>query len=260
MGLTFNWKQVQSYIGEMAASFVFGFSVYSAAISSSLTDSMCGPVIVGLAVCFSSIAIIYTFADITLAHFNPAITFSAIIFGKLIWYKGAIYIISQCLGFMIAAAVVLGCYPSTVRNKLEIIRPKKVDDDVTKGNLICTEMFLTGILTFVAFQVAINVYKKPKYIKSEEEKLLPEGAEDHIDIEDSKPDTTILAPLVIGLTLGFLAFLGFSSSGGVFNPGLVWAPVLFSGDWYDSWAYWVGEFTGSLVGAAIQVFILARMY
>ncbi|KAM0686483.1 hypothetical protein COBT_002291, partial [Conglomerata obtusa] len=251
MALSANWKLIQSFFAEACASFIFGFAVYSAQISSTLTDQSAAPVIVGLAVALSAIAIIYTFSDVAPAHFNPAITAAAIVYRKLSIVKGLLFIVSQLLGFMVAAAVVLGCYPDGSGYKMNIIRPKKQAEGTTRGNIICTEAFLTGILVFVAFQVAINVYKKVKYTPSKEEKALP-AAEDPDNQEG--PDKTILAPLVIGLTLGFLAFLGFSSSGGVFNPGLVWAPVLFSGNWIDCWAYWIGEFLGALVGGGIQYF------
>lgn len=253
MGLTLNWKLLQSFLGEYAVSFLFGFIVYSASVSATLTNQVAGPIAVGLAVALGSIAIIYAFCEITIAHFNPAITFAAMFYFKLPIISGIVYIIAQGLGFMTAAAVILGCYPTSSNNKLQIIRPKKVSDDVTRGNIIATEMFLTGILVFVAFSVAINVFKKAKFQESKDN---PAGQES----EDTTPDHTILAPLVIGLTLGFLAFLGYSSSGGVFNPGLVWAPVLFTGDWYNSWCYWVGQFGGAIVGGGIQVFLLARMY
>ncbi|KAM0677387.1 hypothetical protein BDAP_002070 [Binucleata daphniae] len=252
MSLSANWKRIKSYIAEGCASFLFGFVVYSAILSSNITDQVSTPVIVGLAIAFASIAIIYTFVDVTVAHFNPAITFAAIFFGKLPIIRGFIYIIFQFLGFMVAAAVILGCFPQGASDKLNIIRAKK-QADASTGNLICTELFLTGILVFVAFQVAINVYKKPKITK--DEGSLPNPGE-----VDESPDKTILAPLVIGLTLGFLAFLGFGSSGGVYNPGLVFPPVLYTGDWYDSWAYWVAQFVGGLVGAAIQVIFVARTY
>jgi aquaporin related protein len=255
MGLTLNWKILQSYLGEFAASFGFGFAVYGAIIGATLTESLAGPLIVGLTVALSSTAIIYAFADITIAHFNPAITFAAIITSKIGLVNGIMYMIAQFLGFMVAAAVVLGCYPGDSGLLIEIIRPKKVSDDVTRGELICTEMFLTGILVYIAFAVAINSYRKPKYVPSGEERLLP--GEDPVP---SPPDRAAFAPLAIGLTLGFLAFLGLSSSGGAFNPGIVWAPVLYSGRWIDSWAYWLGEFAGGAAGALIQVYILAKSY
>ncbi|TBU02025.1 aquaporin [Hamiltosporidium magnivora] len=253
MSLTFKWKNLQSYLAEMTISFGFGFAVYSAIIGSTLTEQPSTPVIVGLTVALSSVALIYTFVDITIAHFNPAITFAAIVAGKIHILKGFGYILAQALGFMIAAAVVLGCFPGNVSDLLEIIRPKKVSSDVTTGELICTEMFLTGILVFVAFSVAINAYKKPVFKEDREFLINPEPV-------DTTPDKSILAPLVIGLTLGFLAFLGISSSGGVFNPGIVWAPVLFTGNWVNSWAYWVGEFVGGTAGGLLQVLFLYRVF
>lgn len=255
MGFTFNWKYIQSLLGEYAASFLFGFIVYSAIICATLTAIAGGPIAIGLAITFGSIAIIYAFCDITIAHFNPALTFAAIFYRKLPIIKGFLFIIAQGLGFMTAAAVTCACFPTGSYNKMRIIRPGKTFDNVTRGNIIATEMFLTGILTFVAFSVAINVFKKMK-APSGDEDMMPGSSTS----ASGEPDRTLLAPLVIGLTLGFLAFLGYCSSGGIYNPGLVWAPVLFTGYWYNSWCYWVGQFAGALVGGGIQVFLLSRMY
>ncbi|KAF7683758.1 Aquaporin [Astathelohania contejeani] len=251
MALSFNWRLIQSYLGEMACSFVFGFVVYSANIASTLTKQAASPVISGLAICFSSIALIYTFVDISLAHFNPAITFAAIVFGKISIIQGLFYMIFQFLGFMIAAAVILGCFPGKSSDLLEIIRAKKIDDKVTIGEIICSEIFLTGILVYVAFAVAINAHKKKANIPTTNSEA------NNAIAEEEKPDYTPFAPLTIGVTIGFLAFLGISTSGGAFNPAVVFAPVLFSGKWKDSWAYWVAEFAGGVGGAAIQYFILS---
>lgn len=235
------------FFGEMSCTFIFGFLVYASIIGGSQIDSPVVPVIVGLSIAFGSIAIIYTFRFICPAHFNPAITFAAILFLKIPVIDGLIFIIAQGCGFMIAAGVVLGCFPGNRFNKLNTIRPKAASPEVVNGNIICTELFLTGILVFVAFAVGINPFKE--WERSEEE----------IRREGRKPtDETYVAPLAIGLTLGFLAFCGLSSSGGVYNPGIVWAPVLFTGNWRFTWQYWIGEFVGGAVGAALQVFLVNR--
>ncbi|KAM0673019.1 hypothetical protein GVAV_003510 [Gurleya vavrai] len=243
------WKTIQSLLAETAASFIFGFAVYSSTISSAVTEQTATPIIVGLAIALSAVAIIYAFCDIAPAHFNPAITLAAMFFGKINFLKGIFFIICQFVGFMIASLVTMLCYPGTYNYKINTIRPKKANDLTTTGNLICTEAFLTGILVFIAFMAAINPTKIKKEDEKKEDQNLPQPNEE----ESDKPDKKNFAPLTIGFTLGFLAFLGFSSSGGVYNPGLVLAPVLFSGKWVNSWAYWIAQFGGGIIGGLIQV-------
>ncbi|KCZ79862.1 hypothetical protein H312_02750, partial [Anncaliia algerae PRA339] len=235
------------FCSEMGCTFIFGFLVYASIIGANQIESPAVPVIVGLTIAFGSIAIIYTFRFICPAHFNPAITFAAIVFLKIKLIDGIIFIIAQLCGFMIAAGVVLGCFPENRFFKLNLIRPKAASPDVSYGNIICTEIFLTGILVFVAFAVGINPFK--------EWQANPE----EIKRQGRKPtDESYIAPLAIGLTLGFLAFCGLSSSGGVFNPGIVWAPVLFTGNWRFTWQYWIGEFVGGVCGAGLQIFLVNR--
>eukprot|EP00866_Antonospora_locustae_P001554 jgi/Antlo1/1554/1310 len=154
-------KYLLPYLAEMACSFVFGFIVYAATISQAQTLSAAGQVIIGTAIGFSSVALIYTFCDMTLAHFNPAITFSAMVFGHIPVIRGLTFICAQLCGFMIASVVVLGCFSGSSYTLLNIIRPKRAFDEVNAGNIICNEAVLTGILVFVVFSVAINTFHEP---------------------------------------------------------------------------------------------------
>lgn len=213
----------------------------------SLKEMAAGQILIGVAIGFVSVAIIWAFMDVTVAHFNPAITFAAVVFCKLPVIKGFFYIIAQGLGFMLAAVVTLGSFPGGWKFTMNTIRPKPAPEAVT-GEVICIEIFLTGILVFNVFCMAANTYKSQK-----DEKAFRELRQDP---SDSKiPDRTPYIPLAIGLTLGFLGLLGGSTSGGAFNPGIVWAPVLFSGVWRDSWKYWVGQFVGAFGAGLIQMLV-----
>ncbi|KAF7690745.1 Aquaporin [Cucumispora dikerogammari] len=253
MPTTFPWTKIQSYLGELTCSFIFGFTVYSSILTINLEKIQGGPILVGLALGFCAIAIIYSFLDLSLAHFNPAITLTTIIFNKLNIVEGIIYIIMQMLGFMVALSFVLLSFPGDNSDLLEILVPKPVNNTVSTGNLMSTEIFLSGILVFVAFAVAINKKKKITYETEVETDLLAR-------VEDSAPDTSLFGPLAIGLTIGFLAFLGNSTSGGAFNPALVFAPVLFHNDWIDSWKYFLAEFIGGFLGGGIQILLNLEFY
>lgn len=237
------------FLAECAASFIFGFIVYSLQIGINQLVSPVGPIVAGVAVGFSSIAIIYTFCDMTIAHFNPAITFCAGLFRKIHFLRCLFFIFFQLCGFFIASSAVLGCFDGTSHSLLNTIRPKPVLKGIVNGHIICVEAILTGILVFIAFSVGINRFEEPSDLTDEDLTRLG---------RIKRPDRQLTAPLVIGLTLGFLAFGGLSSSGGVFNPGLVLPPVVLIWDWHSSWAYWVGQFSGAIVGAGLQFLLLKR--
>lgn len=247
MPLSFRFSTIQTYFAEFICSFIFGFTVYSAITLTTLKEMEAGQILIGVAIGFVSVAIIWAFMDVTVAHFNPAITFAAVVFCKIPIIKGFFYIIAQGLGFMLAAVVTLGSFPGGWRDIMNIIRPKPAPEAVT-GEVICIEIFLTGILVFIVFAAAANSYKSQKDAKDEKE-LRQDPADSKI------PDRKAFIPLIIGLTLGFLGLLGGSTSGGAFNPAIVWAPVLFSGVWRDSWKYWVGQFVGAFAAGAIQMII-----
>lgn len=242
-------KALQSAFGEMVASFVFGFAVYSALIGSSLSEQAAASVIIGLTVGFAGVGVIYAFCDVTVAHFNPAITLAAILTFKLDIVRGIGYIVAQYIGFILAVCAILLCSPLGYKDTLDIIRPAPTPFGGDNLNIFFTEFFLTAILVHIAFAVGINPYKPKtdvdgKFVNPDEEEPV---------------DRRVTAPLCIGLTLGFLAFLGLATSGGAFNPGLTFAPVIMSNTWHHFWIYLTAQYSGGLVGALLQVFVLYKL-
>ncbi|AFN83320.1 aquaporin-like protein [Encephalitozoon romaleae SJ-2008] len=242
-------KTLQSMFGEMVASFVFGFAVYSAVLGSTVSQQSAARVIVGLTVGFSAIGIIYSFGDVTIAHFNPAITLTAILTGKIGIFHGLGYILAQYVGFMLAVCALIPCSPIGYKETLNIIRPAPSSFGGDNLNVFFTEFFLTAIFVHIVFAVAVNPYKP---------KVDTDGK--FVDPDEKEPvDRRITAPLSIGLTLGFLAFLGLASSGGAFNPGLTFAPVIMSNTWTHFWLYFGGQYLGGFVGGLLQVFVLYKL-
>lgn len=238
-----NKALIQSFIAEFLCSFIFGYTVYAAILNAKNPIYTATQVSVPLAIGFCAIAIIYTFVDHTVCHFNPAITLSAIITLKIPFLIGIGYIIAQVIGFIAAVGMVICNFSIGYNSTINAIVPGKVDPDTTNTGLFFTEFVLTAILVFVAFENGINSKRNPNHSF-------------YGDLE--QVDRSIVVPLTIGLTLGFLAFLGSSTSGSVFNPGLVFASNLIGGTWPFAWQFYVSQFTGGLVGALIQVWILFK--
>lgn len=247
---TEKFKTVQTLLAEMMASFVFGFSVYSALLGSSLTEQTAGSVIVGLTVGFAGVGVIYSFCDMTVAHFNPAITLSAILTGRMNLVRGIGYIIAQYIGFILAVIALIPCSPKSYMETLDTIRATPAPLGESGLTIFFSEFFFTAILVHIAFAVGVNPYI-PK-VTTEEGNAPDTGDADSVD-------RRVTAPLCIGLTLGFLAFLGLASSGGVFNPGLAFAPMLLSNTWANFLIYMIAQYSGGLIGALLQVFVLHKL-
>lgn len=243
-------KILQSFFGELLASFIFGFSIYTAIIGTTLTEQSAAPVIVGLTVGLSGVAVIYSFCDITVAHFNPAITLAAMVSRRLPFLRGLFYIVFQTGGFILAGLGAISLFPGEYKDKMDIARPKIQNDDSCKGRLFAAEFFLTAILVYVAFAVDVNPYEPPK--DEHDEQLDPD--------EEITEGRKTSAPIAIGFTLGFLAFLGIGTSGGAFNPGLTIAPMILSGIWDNWWVYLLAQFSGGIVGGFIQAYVLYKLF
>lgn len=239
-----NAKIIQSMFAEMLCTFIFGFAVYSAVLNTKYEAGPTELISIGIAIAFSSVALIYTFKDHTIAHFNPAITLAAILTLKLDPINGIGYIIMQFIGFILAALLTVACFPGGYSDVLNQIRINYDPDSfVSSVNIFFSEFTLTAILAFVAFENAINNQRNPEKSFYGDEELEDRG---------------IINPLVIGLTLGFLSLLAVTTSGSTFNPGFIFAPMILTNNWPYSWQYYVSQFTGGLLGALIQVWLVFK--
>lgn len=235
---------LQSLFAECVCSMIFGYAVYAAILNTKSLENASTDLYVPLAVCFSAIAIIYTFLDHTICHFNPAITLSAMLTMKLPVLTGLFYIIAQVIGFILAVCLVAVNFSFDWDETMTLISPAKVDASLSNTALFFTEFVLTAILVFVAFENGVNSKRNPEF---------------SFYGDTPQVDRSIVVPLIIGLTLGFLALLAPTTSGGAFNPGLIFAPSLLGNTWNsDAWEFYVGEFTGGLFGALLQVWFLFK--
>ena len=63
------------------------------------------------------------------------------------------------------------------------------------------------------------------------------------------------APLVIGLTITFLATMGSTVSGGAFNPLRATAPAFFTLNFTYVWIYWVGDCIGGVLAGLTHYYL-----
>lgn len=229
---------LRALIGEFLCTFIFMITLYGAAL-----NNLGGTLVTG----FVAIAIIYTFGSISGAHFNPAVTISAVLGGKIDLLKGVLYVVLQVAAGVAAAATLRTMYSSESMNDL-VMKP---NPDASPMSALLMEFILTFILVFVIYAVAWGV-------RTSAPADLESADEFQAEMLAANKQRLLFAPIAIGLTLGFLCSIGGGVSGGAFNPAVPTGIALLAWDLKDLWVYWVGDLLGGVAAALLYTFVLAE--
>jgi len=209
-----------------------------------------------IAVAFNGVAVIYSFADISGAHFNPAVTFATIVTGKTTWRKGVAYICAQLLGSTFASFWFIVTFPDGVARIADLALVPS--SDINSFHQVMTEFTLTFILVYVIFSVAFDTVDSNKVEVKQTGNSAGGGAK-HVSAKALTIYTTSgsskagFAPISIGFVLGLLSLVGGSVSGGAYNPARAFGPALVSGIWTGQWVYWIGDFLGAAAAGHAQL-------
>lgn len=258
------WILIKAVLGEMLCTFLFIYIVCATSANFIRLKTVNNPVVGALSTGFASVALIYSFADISGAHFNPAVTFATIVTRKTGLGKGLMYMGAQLLGSVFAALILIATFP----DDYEVADNKgsgnaaaavlvRVADDANLGNAFLMELILTFILVYVIFAVAFDtVDSSPvKVVNTPSGKQKVGNTSGELTIYTTTGNTKAgFAPIAIGFTLGFLCFMGGSVSGGAFNPARVFGPALVGTDFSRHWLYWIADFLGAGMAGYTQKF------
>lgn len=135
------------------------FIVEAVAINNGRQENPESLVLGALATAFCSVALIYSFADVSGAHFNPAVTFACIVSGKVSVRKGLGYIGVQLLASVLATIHLMIVFPRAQGTGFKSIAGAVVigiAGDVHLVNAFFMEMSLTFILVYVIFATAFD--------------------------------------------------------------------------------------------------------
>ncbi|GAM20263.1 hypothetical protein SAMD00019534_034380 [Acytostelium subglobosum LB1] len=251
------WVLIRAVLGELMCTFLFVYIVLSTAANFLRTPNSSSVVGGALSTAFAAVALIYSFADISGAHFNPAVTFATCVTRKTSITKGLMYIGAQLVGAVLASLILLATFPSDqfAAGNAAAATAVVPAADSNIGNVFLTELILTFILVYVIFAVAFDTVDDSKNVK-----VVRGGksAGSNLTIYTTSGATKAgFAPIAIGFTLGFLCFLGGSVSGGAFNPARVFGPALVGNKWGYHWLYWVADFLGAGMAGYAQKFFAA---
>ena len=153
-------------------------------------------------------------------HLNPAVTIGALTTGKIDSGNAIGYIVAQCLGGIVAAALAKACIPADSLAAVGMGTPA-LGEGISTGMGLLTEIILTFFLVFVIFGTAID-------------KRAPQ-----------------VGGLFIGLAVATGILVGASITGAAMNPARHLGPALLGGGMGMIWLYWVGPIIGSILAAQI---------
>ena len=168
---------------------------------------------VGIAITWGLIvmAMIYAFGEISGAHFNPAVTIAFAYAKKFEWKEVPKYVAAQCLGAILASAIMLFLFP---------------DSEYLGGTLPKLDerraMVFELLLTYFLIVVIINVSTGSKEIGT-------------------------MAGIAIGGVVLLEAMFAGPMTNASMNPARSLGPALLSGHWEHQWLYFVAPVIGALL-------------
>ena len=160
-------------------------------------------------------------------HFNPAVTASVWVAGKIETGRAGIYILSQLAGAAAGAGLLRWGLPEAVWRQANLGSTTIAHNfGITNLKALLLEAILTFFLVFTVFATAV----------------------------DDRGVFKSIAGLSIGLVLTMDILVGGLLTGASMNPARTFGPALVSGTWNDFWVYVGGPLLGGVVAATLYLF------
>jgi MIP family channel proteins len=225
-------RGLAAYLAELIGTLLLVFFISSVVILFVSTGSQAqfgsDWAVIGLVHAFLLFGLIVMFGVVSGGHFNPAVTVAATAIRRIAPLDAVIYILAQLsggvLGALLAKGLLLDEGRATHYGAAQV-------SGILAGNFAGSIVEAVG--TFCLVLVILAAVYSEKSFKE-------------------------WAPLAIGTTLGFIVMVGGPLTGGSFNPARWFGPALVGNTWGGVWPYLVGPLVGSLLAAAVYMFVLER--
>ncbi len=211
---------MNKYVAEFVGTFTLIFIGVGSIAANQATGGALGLTGIALAHGLAIAVMVSATAATSGGHLNPAVTCGALAAGKIKPASALGYIVSQCLGAIVAAGLIKMAVPAVTLDAVNMGTPGP-GAGVTVMQALVMEAVLTFFLMFVVYGTAIDA-RAPK-----------------------------VGGLFIGLTICMGILAGGPISGGAINPARYLGPALMGGGLANAWVYWVGPIAGSVLAALI---------
>nr|AJI43697.1 tonoplast intrinsic protein [Hevea brasiliensis] len=177
-----------------------------------------GLVMIALAHALALFSALSASINISGGHVNPAVTFGALVGGRISVLRALYYWVAQLLGSIVASLLL----------RLVTNRMRPVGFYVASGAAEVHGLILEMVMTF---GLAYTVYATA--------------------VDTNRGSLGIIAPLAIGLIVGANILVGGPFDGASMNPARAFGPALVGWRWRNHWIYWLGPFIRGGLAALI---------
>ncbi len=220
----FGQKTWQAVFAELIATMLFVFVGAGTVVVIGGVADAGGLVAVALAHGLAIALLVAAIARISGGHINPAVTFGAVITGRMKLSKGVLYVAAQLAGAVIGALLLEAALVDEIEGNLgaHALNLNVLDG---KGAGVLVEAVLTFVLVFAVFATAMD-----------------------------RRGMANLAPMVIGFAVLVDHLVGVPLTGASMNPARSFGPALVADFWDDHWVYWLGPLIGGGLAAFVYYF------
>jgi len=183
-----------------------------------------GIVSIGLGFGIALSTMIYTVANISGGHLNPAVTIGLLLIRQIELFKALGYIACQIGGGIVGTALMYGVMPDNITEQIHM-GATSLAEGVTPGEGCAIEICLTFILVFTVCATA--------------------------ELSGDLKSMGRFAPLAIGYSVLVDHMIGVPFTGASMNPARSFGPAVISGYWVNHWVYWVGPVVGGIFAAVV---------
>jgi aquaporin Z len=217
----FSSRGKKVFIAELIGTFIVVTLATGSVVIDAKTGGVLGLAFIAIAPAIAVAIGVYLFGKISMAHFNPAVTFGFLITGHIKQYQLINYFIAEILGAILASLFVkyfigfeanLGANTPNYNYPLSMIIGVEVLASALLMTVICIVVYTKGLRGF----------------------------------------SGIVIGGIVGLDIFFLAFI----SGASMNPTRSLAPAIVSGYYFDLWLY----LTAPFIGTSIIGFLLRKKF
>ncbi|XP_050203524.1 probable aquaporin TIP3-2 [Mercurialis annua] len=219
---------IRAALAEFLSTLIFVFAGEGSVLALDKLYKETGPpasglVMVALAHALALFSAVSASINISGGHLNPAVTFGALVGGRISVVRAFYYWIAQLLGAIVASLL--------LRLVTNGMRPVgfHVSSGVGEVHGLIMEMVMTFGLMYTVYATAVD----PK-----------------------RGSLGIIAPLAIGFIVGANILVGGPFDGASMNPARAFGPALVGWRWNNHWIYWLGPFVGGGLAALIYEYMV----
>jgi len=191
-------------------------------------DYGAGLVSISLGIGIGLSTMIYTVANISGGHLNPAVTVGLLLIRQIELFKAIGYIICQMGGGIVGAALMYGVMPGNATVPVNM-GATSLGIGVTPGEGCAIEICLTFILVFTVCATA--------------------------ELAGDLKHMGRFAPLAIGYAVLVDVMIGAPFTGASMNPARSFGPAVVAGYWVNHWVYWVGPMVGGIIASVVYHYL-----